>query len=246
MPIHDWTRVSAGIFHDFHNAWLVEIRNVLNAGVLPADFYALTEQVAGELNPDVLTLQAGTSQAQGDGPPGATAVADMPPQVHLRVEAEADALTRRKRALVIRHSSGDQIVAFLEIISPGNKSARHAFRRLVDRAAGLVRQGYHLLLIDLIPPGPRDPQGVHAAVWEELCGGDYAALPGKPLTLVSYDAGYPPTAYVEPVTVRDALPDVPLFLAHGWYVNVPLEATYQAAYRGVPQRWKAVLEAPAT
>jgi hypothetical protein len=78
-----------------------------------------------------------------------------------------------------------------------------------------------------------------------LCGGDYAALPGKPLTLVSYDAGYSPTAYVEPVAVGDVLPDVPLFLAHGWYVNVPLEATYQAAYRGVPQRWKAVLEAPA-
>ncbi len=246
MPIHDWTRVTAGTFHDFHNAWLVEIRNALNTGVLPAEFYAQTEQVAGELNPDVLTLQAGsTNEEQGSGLRGATAVADMPPRVHLRVEAEADALTRRKRALVIRHSSGDRIVAFLEIVSPGNKSARHAFRRLVDRAAGLVSQGYHLLLIDLIPPGPRDPQGIHGAIWGELCEDDYTAPPGKPLTLVSYDAGYPPTAYVEPVAVGDVLPDVPLFLAHGWYVNVPLEATYQAAYRGVPQRWKAVLDAPA-
>jgi hypothetical protein len=245
MPIHDWTRVTAGTFHDFHHAWLVEIRNALNGGVLPADFYAQTEQVAGELNPDVLTLQGGdTSQGEdGSGPRGATAVADVPPRMRIRVEAETDALTRRKRALIIRHSSGDQIVAFLEIISPGNKGARHAFRRFVDRAAGLVSEGYHLLLLDLLPPGPRDPQGVHAAVWEELCGG-YTPPPDKPLTLASYDAGYPPTAWVEPVAVGDVLPDVPLFLAHGWYVNVPLEATYQAAYRGVPQRWKAVLEAP--
>lgn len=22
MPIHDWTRVEAGIFHDFHHAWI--------------------------------------------------------------------------------------------------------------------------------------------------------------------------------------------------------------------------------
>jgi hypothetical protein len=22
MPIHDWTRVDAGIFHDFHHAWI--------------------------------------------------------------------------------------------------------------------------------------------------------------------------------------------------------------------------------
>jgi hypothetical protein len=135
-------------------------------------------------------------------------------------------------------------VAFLEVVSPGNKGAHHAFRRLVERAAGLVSQGYHLTLVDLFPPGPRDPQGVHAAIWEELAGAEYVPPPDKPLTLVSYDAGNLPTAYVEPVAVGDILPDVPLFLAPGWYVSVPLEATYQAAYRGVPQRWKAVLEAP--
>jgi hypothetical protein len=246
MPIHDWTRVTAGTFHDFHNGWLIEIRNALNTGVLPADYYAQTEQVAGEVNPDVLTFQAnGTGSGELEsGPQGAIAVADAPPRMRLRAEAEADALTRRKRALVIRHITGDRIVAFLEVVSPGNKGARHAFRRFVDRAAGLVSQGYHLVLLDLFPPGPRDPQGVHAAVWEELCGGDYAPPPGKPLTIASYDAGYPPTGWVEPMAVGDVLPDVPLFLAHGWYVNVPLEATYQAAYRGVPRRWKAVLEAP--
>ena len=27
MPIHDWTRVAPGIFHDFHNAWVMELRN---------------------------------------------------------------------------------------------------------------------------------------------------------------------------------------------------------------------------
>jgi Protein of unknown function (DUF4058) len=243
MPIHDWTRVTAGTFHDFHSVWLAELRTALNTGVLPADFYAQAEQVAGEVNPDVLTLQMGNTGSE-DGPSGATAVADAPPRMRLRVEAEADALIRRKNVLVIRHSSGDRVVAFLEIISPGNKGAQHAFRRLVDRAARLVSQAYHLLLIDLIHPGPRDPQGIHAAIWGELCGGDYAAPPGKPLTLVSYDAGYPPTAYVEPVAVGDVLPDIPLFLAHDWYVNVPLEATYRAAYRGVPQRWKPVLEAP--
>jgi hypothetical protein len=32
MPVHDWSRVGPGIFHDFHCAWIVEIRNVLNEG----------------------------------------------------------------------------------------------------------------------------------------------------------------------------------------------------------------------
>jgi hypothetical protein len=44
------------------------------------------------------------------------------------------------------------------------------------------------------------------------------------------------------VAVGDVLPETPLFLEPDAYLNVPLEATYQAAYHGVPQRWKRVLE----
>ena len=35
MPVHDWTRVDAGVFHDFHNVWIAFLRNALNSGVLP-------------------------------------------------------------------------------------------------------------------------------------------------------------------------------------------------------------------
>ena len=35
MPVHDWTRVAAGIFHDFHTVWTGALRNVLNEGLLP-------------------------------------------------------------------------------------------------------------------------------------------------------------------------------------------------------------------
>lgn len=59
MPVHDWTRVDAGIFHDFHNVWLGELRNVLNGGLLPAGYYAMTEQPAGKYITDVLTLPTG-------------------------------------------------------------------------------------------------------------------------------------------------------------------------------------------
>ena len=218
-----------------------EQTDMIVVGAAPDPLVA--REMIRSLNPDVLTLQTGNGELE-DGPRGATAVATAPPRMRLRAEAEADALIRRKNVLVIRHNSGDRIVAFLELVSPGNKNARHAFRRFAERAAGLLRQGYHVVLIDLFPPGSRDPHGVHAAVWDEVCGGDYIAPADKPLTLASYEAGNVPTAWVEPVAVGDVLPDVPLFLAPGWYVNVPLEATYQAAYRGVPQRWKAVLEAP--
>ncbi len=57
MPIHDWTRVDAGIFHHFHHGWIEDLSRALNRGLLPPDHYALAEQIAAGLGPDVLTLQ---------------------------------------------------------------------------------------------------------------------------------------------------------------------------------------------
>ncbi len=67
MPIHDWTRVPAGIFYAFHYRWISAISDPLNAGLLPDDPYALPEQQAAGLGPDVLTLQ--TQSARDDGGP---------------------------------------------------------------------------------------------------------------------------------------------------------------------------------
>ena len=58
MPIHDWTRVDANLFHDFHQVWTINIRNALNGGLLPKGYSALVEQHAGGLVPDVLALEA--------------------------------------------------------------------------------------------------------------------------------------------------------------------------------------------
>src|SRR5947208_528767 len=58
MPVHDWTKVEAGVFHDFHHVWISSIRHALNSGALPPDYYATADQVAGPGNPAVLGLQA--------------------------------------------------------------------------------------------------------------------------------------------------------------------------------------------
>jgi hypothetical protein len=247
MPVHDWSRVGAGVFHDFHCAWIVEIRNVLNDGLLPPDHYAPAEQVLGDLGPDVLTLQAvgpGGGAVPGGGP-RATAVALAPPRVRFTATATMDEYAQKQRTLVIRHSSDDRIVALLEILSSGNKSSRHALRTFVDKAAAALVRGYHLLLVDVHLPGPRDPQGIHGVLWDEIGDGTYVAPRDKPLTLAAYSAGPVKTAYVEPIAVGDVLPDMPLFLDPESYVEVPLEATYQAAWRGVPRRWRGALEVPA-
>src|SRR5690242_15842463 len=84
MPVHDWTRVDAGIFHSFHNSWITELHTALNGGILPDEYYALMEQHAGRLVTDVLTLHA--SRPNGEPLPlaassKAIALAEAPPKV---------------------------------------------------------------------------------------------------------------------------------------------------------------------
>jgi hypothetical protein len=82
MPVHDWTRVDAGIFHHFHHGWIEEIARALNRGLLPSDHYALAEQIAGGLGPDVLTLK-GPEKGQPADVAGRSvvALASAPPKV---------------------------------------------------------------------------------------------------------------------------------------------------------------------
>src|SRR4051812_18457513 len=139
MPIHDWTRVDAGIFHDFHHAWIEEIKRSLNRGVLPPDYYALAEQFAGGFGPDVLTLpgaaENGGGEEDDDGPAsppsssaaaggGAAVLAAAAPAPALVPTDETDmAFYRRKQnAIVVRHVTGDRVVAMVEVVSPGNKA----------------------------------------------------------------------------------------------------------------------------
>src|SRR5262249_4371693 len=57
MPVHDWTRVPAGIFHDFHHEWISSVKHAINKILEGTECYALAEQVAGGWGPDVLTLE---------------------------------------------------------------------------------------------------------------------------------------------------------------------------------------------
>jgi hypothetical protein len=241
MPIHDWTCVDAGLFHHFHQAWTLLLCDALNSGGLPRDYFALVEQNIRGPIPDVLTLKlSATVEAPGSGTAG-VAVKAVPPRARLVRRAEGDLYARKANRITLRHRHGD-VVAVIEIVSPGNKASRAEFRAMVEKSAELVRQGIHLLVVDLFPPGKRDPQGIHKAIWDEFLEEDYEQPPDKPLTLASYDAGPPPVAYVEQVAVGDVLPDMPIFLEPECYVPAPFETTYQLAWGRFPSPLKGLLE----
>jgi hypothetical protein len=259
MPIHDWTRVADGTFHDFHVTWIPLLKDVLNERVLPRGYYAMAEQVAGLASagiiPDVLTLQAIDDEAEGDveseadetGPGGGTMLATSPPRATVTARLDEQAIYAAKaNHLVIRHHSNDRVVAILEVLSPGNKSGRKAVEQVIKKVTAALWEGIHLLVIDLLPPTPNDPEGIHGVIWESLSGkDDYRRPSDKPLTLASYSAWWldtPIEAFVEPIAVGDALPAMPLFLAPGSHVMVPLEPSYTSAVSKIPQRARRPLE----
>src|SRR5262249_52625380 len=203
MPIHDWTRVDAGIFHAFHHDWITDLTRALNRGLLPEDFYALPEQHAAGFGPDVLTLQGVREEEEttlsGHATNDSTGLLVVEPKLAPTAETDMEFYRRKQASIVVRHVTGDRVVAIIEIVSPGNKSTRHALRSFVEKAAELLDQRIHLLIVDLLPPGPRDPRGMHAAIWDEIAGQEYEPPPGKNLTLAAYETALTVKAYVQNV-----------------------------------------------
>jgi hypothetical protein len=251
MPVHDWTRVKAGIFHAFHHDWITELSRALNRGVLPPAYYALPEQLAGDFGPDVLTLhRPGTDGSDASPAPpmtttavgGGVALAVAPPAVRVRVRpSEASRYASRAKAVAVRHVTDHRVVAMVEVVSPGNKGSRAGMDAFARKARDVLAAGVHLLLVDLFPPGARDPQGIHRAVWGDDWDDDFAQPADKPLACVAYVGGAGAEAFIEPVAVGDVLPDMPLFLTPDVYVRTPLEPTYLAAWEGLPAYWRGAL-----
>ena len=197
--------------------------------------------------PDVLTLE---SQGDNGYSPfaGTDATSDggglllAPPKTQITSETDMEFYRRKQSSVVIRHATGDRVVAIIEVVSPGNKIGRAAVRAFVEKAAELLEKRIHLLIFDVLPPGTLAPQGVHGLIWEELSGEEYTAPPDKPLTLAAYESSIRLRAFVEPFAVGDRLSDMPLILEPDGCILVPSEATYERAFAAVPARWRRVLE----
>ena len=241
MPIHDWTHVDANLFHDFHQTWTINLRNALNGGLLPKGYSALVEQHAAGVVPDVIALQRRPTPQRPVEPRGGGVVTAAAPKTRHVIRAQQAISAARGNRIAIRHSLG-RVVCVIEIVSPGNKGSRSALRSFIEKTVAFLRQGVHLLVVDLFPPSSRDPQGIHKALWDEIEEQPFELPPDKPLTLAAYVADLPITAYVEPVGVGELLPDMPAYLDADSYVPVPLEATYQATWTSCPDDMREAVE----
>jgi hypothetical protein len=235
MPIHDWSHAPAGLVHHFHQSWAYSICAALNSGRLPKGYYALLEQHAAGVVPDVVTLERGPNpRARQDSACG-IAVAEAPPTTRFMTQASDEDIYAAKADRIAVQSPLGDVVAVIELVSPGNKNSKHAIRSFVDKALDFLLRGIHLLIIDLFPPGRRDPQGIHKVIWDEVQEEEFELPSDKPLTMVAYSAGVPKKAYVEPVAVGDTLRDMPVFLDSATYILAPLESTYLSTWESCPE-----------
>src|SRR5687767_14181011 len=121
MPVHDWARVDAGIFHAFHHGWIEEIARALNRDLLPPDYDALPEQHAAGFGPDVLALELARNGEDADQllpEVGRGTVTLTAPKLQPIAETDLAFYRRKQASVAVRHVSGDRVVAMVEVVSP--------------------------------------------------------------------------------------------------------------------------------
>lgn len=240
MPLHDWTQVPSDLYHDFHQSWTVRIAESLNSGLLPSKTSALVEQRIRKDGTHARGFGVGKRWRESASPTGL--LIDEPPTTQIVCQGSPDRhYAERANRITIKHQLR-RTMAVIEITSPGNKNTRAALKDFIDKSIQFLRANIHLLIVDPFPPTPRDPHGIHKAIWDQIEDEPFVFPTGKDRIFVSYLAGVEHAAYIEPMGVGDALPDMPLFLAESLHVPVPLEQTYQATWAATPEELKRAVE----
>jgi hypothetical protein len=136
------------------------------------------------------------------------------------------------RAIHIDHHGC--LVAAIEVVSPRNKDRREAKEGYASRSLGYLRQGVHLLLLDLLP------RPVGFSFLDVLGTALGLAIPGTPAPFaVSFRVGDPiPNENAESPVIGvwrralqagQPLPTLPLALTSRQHIVIDLEESYHAA-----------------
>ncbi|MBX9579732.1 MAG: DUF4058 family protein [Gemmataceae bacterium] len=229
MPLHDW-REDVG-FNGLHMAWQIAILDWLQER-LPAEYRAYVGSFPGLVvdipngRPDLGVRNWGPDP-RPDDPPGTTdPAADPAPDVETVATFEFDP------QMAIHIDRHGHLVAAVELVSPRNKDRPESRETYTGRYAGYIRQGVHLLLVDLLPR----PRGFSfAAAVDAAVGFRQPPLPVP--YAVSYRVGEPVpdgtllAAWRRPLAVGQPLPTLPLALTVHSSVSIDLEYTYMQAAR---------------
>jgi hypothetical protein len=228
MPLHDWTDERG--WDGVHLLWLSELVRWLRPR-LPEVFRAYVGSVPAltvESSNGRRDLQIRRWQSEPPGPVQESDTSLLEPDL----EGIATFTFDPHQAIHIDHHGC--LVAAIERVSPRNKNRREAKEGYSSRYLGYLRQGVHLLLIDLLP------RPVGFSFLDVLRTALGLALPATPTPFaVSFRVGDPiPNGnVVSPVIavwrralqVGEPFPPLPLALVARQHVLIDLEQTFCAA-----------------
>ncbi|MBI4605902.1 MAG: hypothetical protein HY721_28390 [Planctomycetes bacterium] len=161
----------------------------------------------------------------------------LPPNYYALTEQQ----TRKAwpdKTIAIHHVEEHDVVAHIVVLSRASKATPIGLDAFLAKTQWALKQGIHLLLVDLYPPGLLDPSSVHGELWAALGAGSCQLPEGKGLIAAAYQSAEEVRAHVEPFRVGDALPAMPVFLDVRCFIRLPLEPAYEAAFQRVPRYWR--------
>jgi hypothetical protein len=224
MPLHDWSKLPE--WEGVHQLWIVGLYHDIKAK-LPAGYRAALATVPSltvggpSTHPDVSVkrqpipeVDDSSLQSADDG---------------LEFEAEVSLLALDSTTM-IQIFRASNLVAALELISPGNKDRESVRKSTVDRFVGYLALGIHLAFVDV----HAQPQkfSLADAIARDL---DFPQPPCPAPQAISYRVGNAPdrgrslAVRRASLTIGEPLPMMPLSLSQFQHVAVDLESTYSNA-----------------
>lgn len=210
-----------GVWHDFHLAFAVMIRNDLVPQVRP-DFYVTTDDhlyihelpEGGRRLLGRSDLSVVEGRAEHRAATETTATLEAPHRGRLVVDADI----LREPFIEIRDRMSRQVVTEIEIISPTNKNPGSDREQFLAKRRELIASTVHYVEIDLLRGGPRMPI-------RDLPDCDSYAMVSR------YEER--PEVGLWPVSLRESLPTIPIPLKSGYRdVRLDLQAILHQTYDG--------------
>ena len=216
---------SERVWNTFHHAWAATIARILNRRLLLEHYLAAPNvQFGPRVEIDVGTFKA-SETPESQLAPVAIALTTQPATAVIPA-----VFPDTVEVVIFNQEGGPQVVAAIELVSPGNKDRPATRRAFVAKMSGYLQQGVALAVIDLVTTRSAHLHNEWIQ-WMQTPVGFIEDLDQRPLYANSYrPVQHGEQAEIEmwlnPLQVGDSLPTFPLFLRGDRWIEVPLEDTY--------------------